>query len=340
MFLNGIRPLTGGGAAGDASSGMEFLNPFMPYYVFHNMDADDADAIVAYLRVVPGVENTIAKRTARFDVQAAAPPLDVSKIPAPLPSYPNQASAQRGKYLASQLGLCVECHTKHNEPGMATILDESKLFAGGEDFSGFFAATLMLKPVSKNLTSDDETGLGKWTTADIVKALKEGKAKDNSGICPPMPAGAMAAYGHLTDADAMDIANYIKSLPPKVNKIVDMCAFPPPQGAPPPQGGLPPQGAPPPLGADGGASNGGGDAGADATPPTAAGGAGFSLVAGPAELLDGRRGTSRGGHRRLWRGRARRSVGCRRRCRPGTPAGAPSLCPARVPVSVRDGPVQ
>lgn len=240
---------------------MEFLNPVMPYYVFHNMDADDANAIVAYLRVVPGVENDLPKRSAMFDVPAAAPPLDVSKIPEPLPTYPNQGSAQRGKYLTSRIGLCVECHTKHNDHGAATILDESKLFAGGEDFSAFFAATLMLKPVSKNLTSDDETGLGKWTTDDIVKVLKEAKAKDGSGICPPMPAGAMAAYGHLTDADAKDIANYIKSLPPKVNMIVDMCSFPPMPGV---DGGAPP-GAPPLVGDD---------AGADAATTTADGGTG------------------------------------------------------------------
>ena len=41
----------------------------------------------------------------------------------------------------------------------------------------------------------------------------------------------MGAYGGLLDSDATDIANYIKSLPPIVNAIVDMCVFPPPAPA-------------------------------------------------------------------------------------------------------------
>src|SRR5579863_817770 len=74
MFQNGVRP---------TATGSDALNPVMPYYVFHNMDADDADAIVAYLRTVPGVNNSIPRRAASFDVPAPAPPLDVTKLPAP-----------------------------------------------------------------------------------------------------------------------------------------------------------------------------------------------------------------------------------------------------------------
>ncbi len=91
------------------------------------------------------------------------------------------------------------------------------MFEGGEDFSALFATTLMITPVSKNLTSDVQTGLGSWAVSDIVNVLKQGKAKDGTGICPPMPAGPMGAYGHLSDADATDIANYIHSLPPKTH---------------------------------------------------------------------------------------------------------------------------
>ena len=40
MFQNGMRP---------TATGMEPLNPVMPYYVFHNMTDADANAIVAYL---------------------------------------------------------------------------------------------------------------------------------------------------------------------------------------------------------------------------------------------------------------------------------------------------
>ena len=218
MFQNGVRP---------TATGSEALNPIMPYYVFHNMDADDADAIVAYLRTVPGVNNSIPRRAASFDVPAPAPPLDVTKLPVPPANYPNLASAMRGQYLAARGGICVECHTKHLDPGSATVLDEAHFFAGGEDFSSLFATTLMIHPVSKNITSDVATGMGTWTVSDISTVLTQGKAKDGSGICPPMPVGPNGAFGGLTASDVNDIANYIHSIPPVTNMVVDMCSWPP-----------------------------------------------------------------------------------------------------------------
>ena len=265
MFQNGVRP---------TATGSEALNPTMPYYVFHNMDADDADAIVAYLRTVPGVNNTIPRRGASFDVPAPAPPLDVTKLPVPPASYPNLASAMRGQYLAARGGICVECHTKHLDPGSATVLDEAHFFAGGEDFTALFASTLMIHPVSKNITSDNATGVGTWSVSDIVTVLKQGKAKDGTGICPPMPVGPNGAFGRLTDSDANDIANYIHSIPPQTNMIVDMCVWPPG----PPVGGAGGNGGA--AGAGGAAGGHGGAGGAGGAAGAAAGGAAGSGSAG------------------------------------------------------------
>jgi mono/diheme cytochrome c family protein len=128
----------------------------------------------------------------------------------------------RGRYLATESGLCIECHTPHLQGGTKP-LDTSKFFWGGEDFSSFFAGTLNIHPVSANLTSDPTTGLGNWTPAQIVTVLHQGVDDQGDGICPPMPVGPNGAYGGLTDQDASDIANYIKSLPPAVNDVPDMC---------------------------------------------------------------------------------------------------------------------
>lgn len=223
MFQNGVRP---------TATGMEPLNPTMPYYVFHNMTDSDADAVVAYLRTVPAVANDIPRRGVAFDVPEAAAPLTLTAVPMPVATDLNYDSEVRGRYLTAQVGVCVECHTKHLDPATmsATVLDETKLFAGGEDFSDLFASTLMIHPVSKNLTSDATTGLGMWTADDIVTVLSMGKAKDGTGICPPMPVGPNGDYGGLHAQDATDIANYIKSLPAISNMIVDMCVFPPTMG--------------------------------------------------------------------------------------------------------------
>jgi mono/diheme cytochrome c family protein len=217
MFMDGKRP---------TATGEEALNPIMPYYVFHNMKTEDADAIVAYLRVVPAVANSIPRRAAAFDLPMPAAPIDMNGVPLPETAYPQREAALRGRYLTSQVGLCIECHTPRRMTG-PTVLDPTKYFQGGEDFSAFFASTLMIKPVSKNLTSDMTTGLGTWTVSDVVTALKMGRAKDGTGICPPMPAGPMGAYGGLKDQDVTDIAHYIKSLPAAVSLIPDMCVFPP-----------------------------------------------------------------------------------------------------------------
>jgi hypothetical protein len=169
-------------------------------------------------------------------------------IPKPMDNFAEKVSALRGQYLATQTGLCIECHSKHNPPAMPpnpTVIDPANFFAGGEEFPLGFPVL----PVSKNLTSDSTTGLGDWAPSDIIKVLKMGKDRDGKGICPPMPVGPMGAFGGLTDLDAMDIANYIKSLPPKVNKIDDMCTFP-----------FPP---PPSDGGEAGGEAGAGDASAD-----------------------------------------------------------------------------
>jgi cytochrome c553 len=220
MILNGKRP-----------AGAQPLYPVMPYYVFHNMTGDDADAIVAYLRTVKAVSNGIPLRDPLLFIPGPAAPLTLAAIPAVPGEYPAQESAARGKYLAAQVGLCVECHTKHLTPGVGvtTVLDEAKLFQGGEDFSALFPPAFNWRVVSKNITSDMATGAGKLSVADLVKVLHEGSKMDGKPICPPMPAGKMAAYGGLTDADATDIANYIHSLPAKTNDTgANMCVPPPP----------------------------------------------------------------------------------------------------------------
>jgi mono/diheme cytochrome c family protein len=213
MMLDGVRPE----ATGDVA-----LFPMMPYYVFHNMTDVDADAIVAYLRTVPAVEHELPRKDEEFDVPAPAQPLDVEAIPMPMDDYPDRAAALRGRYLATESGACLECHTKHLM-GDPKVLDYDKLFAGGERFP----IGLPVVPVSKNLTSDAETGLGKWSVDEIVAVLKQGVDPHGDGICPPMPTGPMAAYGGLTDDDALDIAHYLKSLPPIENLVEDQCTWPP-----------------------------------------------------------------------------------------------------------------
>lgn len=214
MFQDGIRP---------TASGDQPLHPIMPYYMFHNLTDADADAIVAYLRTIPGVEHEVPRSDEEFTVLEASKPTDVSKVPMPIDDYTDQAAAMRGRYLAAEAGVCIECHTPRAADPASSVLDTEAFFAGGEEFP----LGPDLVAIAKNITSDEETGIGTWSVEEIVTALQKGTDKEGDGICPPMPVGPMSAYAGLTDKDATDIAHYIKSLPPISNEIEDMCTWPP-----------------------------------------------------------------------------------------------------------------
>lgn len=216
MFTNGLRP------NGDA------LIPVMPYWSYHNMTDDDMNAIVAYLRTVPAIVHAVPANQAPWTLPPApAMPIPVASIPEPATTATNYESAMRGRYLAAMAGVCMECHTPELDPMTSPPrpMDISKPFAGGRSFPG-----LPMPPFdtgvshSSNLTQH-ATGLEAWTAADVEKVLKQGLDKDGGVICPPMPAGAMAAYGGLADADVTDIANYIMTLPGIDNTISGTCSI-------------------------------------------------------------------------------------------------------------------
>lgn len=214
MFLEGKRP------NGQA------LHAIMPYWVFGNMTAADADAIVAYLRTVPGISHMVPTNQAPYrEIAAPAARWPAEDLPKPEPAYTDQAAAQRGRYLAASLGACIECHTPKNADGSA---DKARAFRGGMVYqrselglpSAFFPATI----TTANLTPHAD-GLAAWSVEDIVRALKQGKDKDGASLCPPMP-GGMAAFGGMTERDAQDVAHYLRSLAPGAGAVVDACAAP------------------------------------------------------------------------------------------------------------------
>ena len=76
------------------------LTSLMPSYVFHNMAAGDADAIVAYLRSIPPVAHLTSGRQ-KLTVPVDGPPAPLPEAAVPhttLPSSdPNFARAERGR---------------------------------------------------------------------------------------------------------------------------------------------------------------------------------------------------------------------------------------------------
>jgi mono/diheme cytochrome c family protein len=125
------------------------------------------------------------------------------------PANAQSASVKRGKYLVN-LGGCHDCHT----PGYFFGKPDMTKYLGGSEV-GFEIPGLGVF-VGPNLTPDKETGLGNWTRAQIVTALRTGVRPDGRILAPIMP---WKAFANLTRADANAIAAYLKSLPPVKNKV-------------------------------------------------------------------------------------------------------------------------
>jgi mono/diheme cytochrome c family protein len=122
----------------------------------------------------------------------------------------DRKTIERGKYLVS-FGGCFDCHT----PGYFFGKPDMARYLGGSDV-GFEMPGLGVF-VGPNLTPDAETGLGKWTEAQIVTALQTGKRPDGRELAPIMP---WRAFANLTKSDVQAIAAYLKSLPPVSHKVL------------------------------------------------------------------------------------------------------------------------
>jgi mono/diheme cytochrome c family protein len=116
---------------------------------------------------------------------------------------------ERGKYLVTIAG-CNDCHTPGYFLGKP---DFSRALSGSEVG---FAIPGVGAFVGRNLTPDKETGLGDWTTDQIITALTTGVRPDGRQLSPIMPWQDLAS---LSADDAQAIAAYLKSLPPVRNAV-------------------------------------------------------------------------------------------------------------------------
>jgi cytochrome c553 len=69
---------------------------------------------------------------------------------------------------------------------------------------------------ASNLTPDPETGLGSWSEAEIVRAIRNGQSRDGRLLAPVMP---YEWFHEMSDDDAFAVARYLKSLPPAQHQV-------------------------------------------------------------------------------------------------------------------------
>jgi mono/diheme cytochrome c family protein len=175
------------------------LAPIMPFAFYKVFTPGDLDAVVAYLKSVPAINNKtqapVYKTAMHVDV---VPDADKPATEADL-----RDPVKRGHYLVT-IAHCMECHTPMER---GERLFSTRYGAGGFRFTGPFGESF-----SRNITSHKEKGIGAWNDDEIKRAITHGVRKDGTKLKPPM---GYEWYARMTDADLSAIVAYLRTVPPK-----------------------------------------------------------------------------------------------------------------------------
>jgi mono/diheme cytochrome c family protein len=113
------------------------------------------------------------------------------------PVCAQQGDAQRGQYVSKAAG-CLGCHTEER--------DNAQPYAGGRALKTPFGTFY-----GPNITPHPETGIGRWTEQDFVRALRHGRRPDGAHYFPAFP---YPSFTRINDQDLRDLWAYLRSLPP------------------------------------------------------------------------------------------------------------------------------
>jgi mono/diheme cytochrome c family protein len=112
-----------------------------------------------------------------------------------------QGDAKRGEYLA-KAGGCLGCHTEEREKAVP--------YAGGRALKTPFGVFY-----GPNITPHPQAGIGRWTEADFVRAMREGRRPDGANYYPAFP---YTSFTLITDSDLRDLWAYLRALAPSDRK--------------------------------------------------------------------------------------------------------------------------
>jgi mono/diheme cytochrome c family protein len=173
----------------------------MPFNFYRQISDRDAAAIAAYLRTLRPIRHIVARTQFKVPLPPGYGP-PVTHVAEP----PRNDKAAYGGYLAGPVGHCMECHTPFATPGE---IDISRLGAGGQELPVFDKSAGTT--VSRNITPDPESGIGKWSDAEIKHAITTGIRPDGTKLADTMP---FAWYARIAPADLDAIVAYLRSLKP------------------------------------------------------------------------------------------------------------------------------
>ncbi len=191
----------------------------MPYRDYVRMPKEDVYSIVAYLRTLKPIPDSVPKRnmdalpkgftTALYNnlyLKHAS-----EKMPLPSPDD----KVKMGAYLVNAAG-CGGCHTQFD---MKKIDFKADAYLSGGNL--FDDSTINLKVNAANITPDTATGIGNWTEEMFLakfKNYRDPKAYNyNPGKFNSMMPWTILC--HMTDEDLKDIYAYLRTVKPVTNKV-------------------------------------------------------------------------------------------------------------------------
>jgi mono/diheme cytochrome c family protein len=116
---------------------------------------------------------------------------------------------KRGDYLVNGIMTCGNCHSPKGPPAATA----GKEFSGGLSWD-----EPPFKVTAPNITPDKETGIGKWTDAEIKTVMRTGIRPNGVHVAMIMPTGF---YHIMTDRDVDAVVAYLRTIKPVSNKVAD-----------------------------------------------------------------------------------------------------------------------
>jgi mono/diheme cytochrome c family protein/cytochrome c2 len=186
--------------------------PVMPYHNYGRMDEDDINSIIAYIRTLQPVKNSIPESSSDFPMN-----IIINTIPAKanLTKRPAESDIiNYGKYLVNA-AACMECHTKFEKGQMVAGTE----FGGGREFPFPDGS----KVRSANISPDINSGIGRWTE-DVFLGYFHSRS-DSAALARKIKPGEVntimpwTMYGKMKDQDLKAIFAYLKTVTPIDNAV-------------------------------------------------------------------------------------------------------------------------
>lgn len=182
------------------------LYPAMPYTAYAKMTDSDVGALYDYFMTqVQAVDTPTAKTALDFPFNVRASMIGWNAMfhsSERFQADPSKsAEVNRGDYLVNALAHCDTCHTPRN---LLMGADNGKPLAGGSLGSWY----------APNITSDKVSGIGAWSSDELVAYLRTGHVKGKAQAAGPMAEAVENSLQYLGDTDLKAIAAYLLQTQP------------------------------------------------------------------------------------------------------------------------------